>query len=48
MYVTNDSNRLELLIENGVHIILSPDEPDRFISEIDTIKKEKPHNNIHV
>lgn len=41
MYVTDNSNRVELLIDNKVHIIISPDDPNGFISEINNRNKDK-------
>ena len=44
MYVTNNSNRMELLTKKGTHIILSPDAPQSFISEIN--KRLDGMNNV--
>lgn len=36
VYVTNEANRVEIRLSHGKRLILSPDEPKRFVAEMET------------
>ena len=47
VYVTNQANTVELLLENGSRVIVSPDDPQHFVREVcDTAKASSLDINV--
>ncbi|MGA8262781.1 MAG: PH domain-containing protein [Arenicellales bacterium] len=43
VFVTNHANRVELCLDDGSHVVVSPDDPGKFVEAVRTTQARRPH-----